>query len=280
MNPAARAWPRYCRLFTAGLLLAVCTVACGEDKNKPSVGSNSNWLRACASENDCSDASTCLCGACSASCSVDADCAALESGMCALAAAPAARSQCLEDPSAVSTGMCLPRCTPGGCLVGQACVSGSCVLYELPAVAVCEPVADRSAADRAAEESLLELLQLSREQGGLQCQAGQVTAPVRAFRIDARLTCAARVLAVDLEAGTGSGLNDAQGRDAGERLELAGHSGAWAEMAALGVPSADRAFSLLTTDEPQYCSMLASEQYSSVGVGHAGNIWVVTLATP
>ena len=280
MSGAARAWPRHRRQWTASLLMAVLTTACSDPDNKPQVGSNSNWLRICSSDTECFEGGVCLCGACSRSCSADVDCADLEEGACVQAATPAAESQCLGQPSAVPTGMCLPRCTPGSCLQGQACIAGSCVLYELPAVDLCTSVANRSQEDRAAEESLLELVQVSREQGGLDCQSGQLTAPATPFAIDPRATCAARALAMDLDTGSGSGVTDAQGRDGGERLALAGYSGGtWAEMVAVGVTSAEQALSLLTADS-RYCSVLTSPAYTTVGVGHVGRIYVVTLTEP
>jgi len=79
----------------------------------------------------------------------------------------AVQSQCAAETSAVSVGLCLPRCTPGACPSGQACIAGSCVIHELPAVGLCAPVAERPEADRVAEESLLELVQQMRTQGGV-----------------------------------------------------------------------------------------------------------------
>ena len=85
---------------------------------------------------------------------------------------------------------------------------------------------------------------------------------------------------MDLDTGSGSGVTDAQGRDGGERLALAGYSGGtWAEMVAVGVTSAEQALSLLTADS-RYCSVLTSPAYTTVGVGHVGRIYVVTLTEP
>jgi hypothetical protein len=154
------------------------------------------------------------------------------------------------------------------------------VIHELPAVDLCAPVAERPAEDRVAEESLLDLVQQMRTQGGVECQPGQPTAAGTEFRIDPRATCAARVLAVDTNDGTASGVQDSQGRVGGDRLALAGYDvGAWGEMVAIGARSADTAMSVLL-GQAQYCRELANTQYSAIGIGHAGNAYVITLAGP
>src|SRR6185295_17444044 len=101
----------------------------------------SNWLRACAMDAECDDVAMCQCGACTAECSTDADCAALGGAHCASAPDPAVIATCSGDGIGAAAGICLPKCAPGGCKDGQACVHESCVLAQLPDVAFCAPAA-------------------------------------------------------------------------------------------------------------------------------------------
>lgn len=264
---------------TLALLFALLPslLACGEpEPSGPAVGSNSNWLKACTASAQCDDAPVCECGCCTERCDSDADCEGLQNARCAPAAEPAARSACGGEVPGGS-GLCLPRCTPGSCGDGQACVDGACVLAALPDVALCSDVAVHDMERRAREDQLLALLQATRTTGGVVCGSAAATQSVPALRLDARLICAARVLAADFDANGVSGLEDSQGRSTEERLSAVGYrQQRWYEAFALAASTAERARdTMLAMTEP--CSSLTDAQYVDVGVGSAGDTWVVTL---
>src|SRR5262245_51440822 len=107
-------------------LLALAGLSCQEPAEGPSAGSNWNWLMACSEDGDCQSGIACYCGGCSRECSSDADCGDLEGARCVENTENAHQSQCRAAPA--TSGICLPRCEPGSCADGQACVGGSCVL--------------------------------------------------------------------------------------------------------------------------------------------------------
>ncbi len=85
------------------LLVGACN-----DPSAPSVGSNTNWLKACDTNEQCGQATACHCGTCTAQCSSDADCAALAGARCAAPTEPATWTACQTTQPAF--GICLPRC--------------------------------------------------------------------------------------------------------------------------------------------------------------------------
>ncbi len=181
------------RIGVLGLLLAACNAPlAGRD-----VGSNTNWLRACESDGECGGALGCFCNTCTLACATDADCDALGPGRCAPPADPAASSACGGGAPVPTTGVCLPRCEPGTCSSEQACVEGACVPAALPANDFCAPVADWTEGDRRHEDELLSLVQSLRTTGGETCGGATPSTAVGALRLDPRLLCEARVLAVD-----------------------------------------------------------------------------------
>lgn len=262
--------------FVATVVGLLVLLACGDDKNGPKTGSNSNWLVACTEATDCSDTGACLCGACSRTCSDDDQCGDLADARCGLSNQPAAGSLCGGEP--VGTGLCLPRCMPGSCPLGQSCADGGCVLAELPSTEFCAAVREPVPAERIREDELLDLLQRRRAFGELECDgAGLAPAPV--LRLDGRLRCAARVKALDQALTGTSGPVDSAGRDAPQRLALAGYaSSSWWESYAFDTASAVAAFDLLVSDLGS-CPELGSPEYSAVGIGNAGEVFVITLAS-
>ena len=253
-------------------------LACGDPApSGPAVGSNSNWLKACTASAQCGDAPVCECGACTERCDRDEDCADLPGARCAPGAAPAARSACGGEAPGGS-GLCLPRCTPGSCEEGQACVDGACVLSALPDVALCNDEATQDRAGRGREDQLLALVQAARSEGGVTCGSAAPSASVPALRLDPRLTCTARALARDIDANGFSGLEDSQGRSTEDRLDMVGYrQRRWYESFALESATAEQARdNVLKAAEA--CSSLTDAQYVDVGVGNAGETWVVTIA--
>lgn len=105
----------------AAALLWVLASACGG----PSAGTQTNWLRACRTDEDCGADLECQCGACTRACDDDDPCAGLDGAACvpASAAGPVALCDGRTPPAA---GLCLRRCAEGECPAGTACVAGVC----------------------------------------------------------------------------------------------------------------------------------------------------------
>jgi hypothetical protein len=265
----------------AGLWFALaCAVTGCQDPapGGPSVGTNSNWLRACTAETPCSpDLPACTCGACTVLCATDADCDELWDARCALAQDQAAAAACGSGASSLASGICLPRCAPGSCEPDQACVAEACVLAPLPDVPLCAALGSREAAARAREEELLSRLQALRLAGGARCGDAGVAPPAPALRFDTRLTCAARVLAVDVAEGRSRPPADAAGRTIDQRMREAGYAPRlWAEAYALEARSAQHALELMLS-HAESCTRLSGAEFADVGVGSADNVLVVTL---
>lgn len=125
-----RTFRRRCALLALlGLVLAGCSPARG-----PQTGSQTNWLKACGSDDDCGDLK-CLCGACTVSCDAEADCADLAGASCVANEDAGAIALCGGcTPS--NPGLCLPRCDDAECTDGTACVAGVCIPIAEPAVGV------------------------------------------------------------------------------------------------------------------------------------------------
>jgi hypothetical protein len=260
-----------------GLLLAL--VACKDEPPAgPSVGTNSNWLRACTTSAECGDLPACECGACTAPCADDGECDAIEDARCALGQDPAAWAECESRSPQLAAGLCLPRCDPGSCGDGQACVSGACVLAPLPEVPFCADVMDWDGGVRTREEDLLALLQDRRVAGGAACPEG-AAAPAPALRFDPRLVCAARVWAREIDESGDAAAQDSQGRDGGDRVRAAGYSPRqWWESYTFDTSSAARTLDVMLSDGAS-CARLTDPLYTDVGVGGFGDTLVVTIAT-
>lgn len=264
-------------IATSFLLLASALASCQEpERTGPSVGTNSNWLRACAAEDPCTaELTACTCGACTMPCATDADCDQLADARCAIGTDPAAAAACRND--ALASGICLPRCAPGSCAQGQACVAGACVLAALPDVAFCADVEERDGAARESEEDLLALLDELRTNGGESCGDAGVSSPAPALRFDARLVCAARVLAEDLARTRAPGPTDSSGRTTQDRMRQAGYTPRlWADSYALEVTTTAEARDLMLSD-PSACARLVDPAYVDIGVGRAGDVLVATI---
>jgi hypothetical protein len=257
------------------LLLA----ACGDPPSTPNVGSNTNWLRACDTNEQCGQATACHCGTCTAQCSTDADCAALAGARCAAESEPATWTACQTVQP--TFGICLPRCEPGGCGDGQVCEGGACVLAPVPNDSYCAPVATPGSADRIGEEQFLDAVQAMRTAGGVTCAAGTPSPVLPELRLDARLLCEARVFAADVVVTpAGSDLVDSQGRTMAQRLNLVGYTyRLGAEAYSLRGPVATDALSAMLGDA-QICPYLTDSRFQDVGVGSSGQAYVITLAAP
>jgi hypothetical protein len=284
MEPCARVRAASIRRLTSGGAGALCCLllvigACKDDPPAgPSVGTNSNWLRACSTSAECGDLPTCECGACTAPCADDGECDGIEDARCARVDDPAAWAECESRAPELTGGLCLPRCDPGSCGDGQACVSGACVLAPLPEVAFCAGVADWDGGARTREEELLALLQDLRVAGGAACTGGDAP-PAPALRFDPRLVCAARVWASEIEESGDAAPQDSQGRTGGDRVRAAGYvPRMWWESYAFDTTSAERALDVMLGDGAS-CAQLTDPVYTDIGVGSIGDTLVVTVAT-
>jgi hypothetical protein len=145
-------------------------------------------------------------------------------------------------------------------------------------VPFCDPVADRDAAQRALEEELLARVQALRADGGVSCGGASAAAAAPGLRYDARLVCAARVLAADLAVTRQLTPTDSEGRATDDRLIAAGYTPTlWADGFALDAADAAEALGLILADADS-CTRLTDVSYTSVGVGGAAGVLVVTVA--
>lgn len=260
-------------LALAFLLAGWIIPACGQSDAGPRASSNSNWYVTCEPSGECGEESVCLCGACSAECGDDSDCAQLEGAVCRTRGQLAISTQCGASPP---LGMCLPPCSPGSCDAGQSCVDGACVLVTLPPNDLCAPVAAPSDEDRRAEEELFALFQKARVDGSLPCTEG--VAPAPPFRLVGELVCAARIKARDQEDSGVNSSEDSLGRTAADRIELAGHTGTgWQEDNLSGVENPREAFDRIVSD-PDDCPDYGDSARTSLGIGVVGGNYVVTMS--
>jgi hypothetical protein len=260
------------------VLLGCQLLGCQKDTEMPgpSVGSNSNWLTSCGGPVDCSapEIPECACGVCTLECMTDDDCGALENARCAPETHAASRSLCAT--AAMSTGICLPRCEPGACGEGQACVNGACVTSDVDNAFCDEALPDEAA--RTLEDELLALANQRRTAGNLACPGADASMPQAELRFDPALSCAARTLAKHLATSGAPGVEDAEGRAADERAQLAGYAATfWYEGFAVDATSAENALSLILTDDGA-CAALADAQYLDIGVGNSAGAFSVIVA--
>jgi hypothetical protein len=170
----------------------------------------------------------------------------------------------------------MPRCEPGQCDASQACVDGSCIPLDIPDVPFCAPAEAAEAAARRLEDELLALVQTLREDGGDPCGATPAS-PAPSFRLDPRLTCVARVRALDIAAVGSANLLDSAGRTPEQRLAEATYAQTvWGESYAVAVTSAAQALQLMRADEGS-CQRLSDAALVDVGVGVASGVAVVMI---
>jgi uncharacterized protein YkwD len=257
-------------------VFAVLLGACASEQSEPSLGSNSNWLTLCDEDTDCGSEIVCRCGACANQCESDADCSELRDSRCAAVGDPVTASACFE---AAEVGMCLPRCEPGGCQEQMPCVAGACVPIALPGNDFCEPEANRDAEERTLEDGLLAELAELRAAGGVVCGNNPETPPAPALSVDARLWCAARALAGDMDQSGERTLIDSLGRGTRDRLRLAGYDETrWGETFATSSSSTLALQAMLSSESA--CQELTAADLVDVGVGVSGDVAVITMASP
>jgi hypothetical protein len=105
------------RRAVVAALLALAGSGCGQPESRS--GTKTNWLRACAEDDDCGPSLQCLCGRCSVPCTTNDGCEA--DAICASDAA--ALLQCHGELATA----CLASCTTSAeCEAGQLCHHGTC----------------------------------------------------------------------------------------------------------------------------------------------------------
>ena len=113
------------RIRVHALIFVAATLGCGQPQE--GTGTNTNWLRTCASTSECGSLA-CSCGHCTPACTSDSDCAPL-GGICS-----SADSTTLECQGTPSARLCLPRCSSSTeCSSGQVCYRGACTHALAPA---------------------------------------------------------------------------------------------------------------------------------------------------
>jgi uncharacterized protein YkwD len=148
----------------------------------------------------------------------------------------------------------------------------------MPNNAFCMPAAHPAAQDRTNADELLALLQDKRTSGGFTC-GGTAAPPAPALRLDARLLCAARIFAADLQITHSPSLIDSQGRQSDQRMQLAGYAPRqWGEAFALQPTSAQDALQTMLADVGS-CMRFADPQFTDVGVGSSPNARVISLGS-
>jgi hypothetical protein len=94
--------------------------------NKPeTIDSQTNWLKSCQIDQQCTGGGKCVCGTCTATCSEDTACAELAGSSCVGAAESGAIAQC-GGTHPPGPGLCMPRCDTAPCAKNQMCVAGVC----------------------------------------------------------------------------------------------------------------------------------------------------------
>jgi hypothetical protein len=68
------------RFLAALAWLSCLALACAKLTETPNVGTNTNWLKACDTQDECGDGKSCLCGVCTRACSGDSACGAVHEG--------------------------------------------------------------------------------------------------------------------------------------------------------------------------------------------------------
>jgi len=114
-----------CLMSLASLILAVMLGSCGKvaEGGDIQLDSNTNWLKRCESNAECSGALACLCGQCTQPCSETVECGLLADASCGSASGGA----CEESPGA--GGLCVLECrSANDCDDDEfTCRSGQCV---------------------------------------------------------------------------------------------------------------------------------------------------------
>lgn len=114
------------------ILLGVALVLGACSPSGPQVGSQTNWLRACDSTDECGGLE-CICGVCTLPCA-ELACGELPDSACVASTETGAIAVC--GGSAPPSGLCLPRCDEESCPAGTSCLAGVCAPTGTPSARV------------------------------------------------------------------------------------------------------------------------------------------------
>ncbi|HMI94290.1 MAG TPA: hypothetical protein VK509_23120, partial [Polyangiales bacterium] len=110
------------------LLGFACGLAGACSGDRPQVGGETHWLRACDVGDPCGDGLQCICGSCTHACSGDDACDGGRPAACYDMSSPLLLQRCAGSVSERSSGVCLPSCTSAAhCAGAQSCEQSACV---------------------------------------------------------------------------------------------------------------------------------------------------------
>lgn len=144
----------------------------------------------------------------------------------------------------------------------------------------CDTVADWPSDRSAFESDVLRLLNERRAEGA-DCGSSGVFGPAAALAPDSRLQCAARNHARNMSENDFFDHTDPQGRDAGERIELAGYEwSVFGENIATGQTSPERVVAAWM-GSAGHCANIMDPNFTEAGVGnYSGYYWALSLGRP
>jgi hypothetical protein len=97
--------------------------ACASSQEPEGLMGNTNWLKQCNADDDCSDELSCRCGVCTRECQSSSDCEGLADAVCD-SDSTALSMVC----GSVAPSLCLPECSGGGsCGSGYECIDSRCL---------------------------------------------------------------------------------------------------------------------------------------------------------
>ncbi|MET0791426.1 MAG: glycoside hydrolase family 30 beta sandwich domain-containing protein [Polyangiaceae bacterium] len=123
---------KWARLATSAVLLVLVglsSLAC-----QPSADTSdkqTNWLRGCEIDAQCTRGMTCQCGACTQICDTQTSCQGLPGSSCVPPGNKGSIALCGGEKS-TGAGLCLPSCVDAPCADGQMCVAGVCAPLPTP----------------------------------------------------------------------------------------------------------------------------------------------------
>lgn len=107
--------------LTLSLASSLALGACSSEQ--PQTGSQTNWLKPCASSEDCGELD-CVCGTCTLTCDAEDSCEDFHSGECIQVSDDGAVALC--NGLTPEAPLCLQRCDDTPCQSGSVCIAGIC----------------------------------------------------------------------------------------------------------------------------------------------------------
>lgn len=97
--------------LTIPVVLASAFFACSKSAEPGSGGSETNWLKSCGSQSDCSESMSCECGICTKTCESAEDCSTVSGASTCLVAETLDNGSCrVVSGTTASQGVCVARC--------------------------------------------------------------------------------------------------------------------------------------------------------------------------